>query len=479
MMIAAFLLFLALFTAVGLASTLKSRGTKADYYTASGSIAPWLVGLSAVATNNSGYMFIGVIGYTYATGLPAVWLMLGWLLGDFMASRKVHHRLRLAVERSGAVSYASLLSQWYGQKHSRLQQVVALISLVFLLTYASAQLVAGSKTLQALLDWPPWAGAVVGAALVAAYSFAGGIRASIWTDAVQSVVMFIAMGVLLFAAVDAAGGASATLTGLTSVEGYMNPVPPGFPFEGAIAIAVFLVGWLFAGASVIGQPHIMVRFFTLDDPDTMHRARAWYYLWFAGFYAMATGVGLMSRLLLPESASFDPELALPTLSTQLLPPALVGLILAGVFSATLSTADSLILSCSSALSHDLFSRKLEHVTALKWLTLGVILTSLGIALFNHDSVFSLVLMSWSGLASAFAPILIFLVLGYRPSEGSCLTALALGFTTAVLWRLSGLHTILFEGLPGVCLGLATLWLGEQLNQARESAQAARATAQSR
>ena len=66
-----FAVFLAAFTLVGLASLFKSRGTKHDYYLADGTIAPWLVGLSAVATNNSGYMFIGVIGYTYATGLAA------------------------------------------------------------------------------------------------------------------------------------------------------------------------------------------------------------------------------------------------------------------------------------------------------------------------------------------------------------------------------------------------------------------------
>ena len=68
MIVGSFLLFLGLFTLIGLSSVLHSRGTKQDYYLASSSIPPSLVGLSAVATNNSGYMFIGVIGYTYATG---------------------------------------------------------------------------------------------------------------------------------------------------------------------------------------------------------------------------------------------------------------------------------------------------------------------------------------------------------------------------------------------------------------------------
>jgi Na+/proline symporter len=74
------------------------------------------VGLSAVATNNSGYMFIGVIGYTYATGLASAWLMVGWIAGDFLASLFIHKQLRNATANSGEVSYAGVLSHWHGQK---------------------------------------------------------------------------------------------------------------------------------------------------------------------------------------------------------------------------------------------------------------------------------------------------------------------------------------------------------------------------
>lgn len=137
-MVYSFIGFLSLFTLIGLSSILLSRGTKADYYLASASVRPWLVGLSAVATNNSGYMFIGVIGYTYATGLASIWLMIGWIAGDFLASLYVHKRLRKATSVSGEVSYAGVLSNWYGQDHSHLQRLIGIISLIFLMTYAAA-----------------------------------------------------------------------------------------------------------------------------------------------------------------------------------------------------------------------------------------------------------------------------------------------------------------------------------------------------
>lgn len=471
-MIFTFVIFLLGFTLIGLSSAWKSRGTKQDYYLASGSVQPWLVGLSAVATNNSGYMFIGVIGYTYVTGLASIWLMAGWIAGDFLASLYVHARLRKATERTAEVSYAGVLSHWYGQHHPILQRLIAAISIVFLLTYASAQLVAGSKALHVLFDWPLWSGAVMGAVLVALYCIAGGIRASIWTDAAQSIVMMCAMALLLVVATSSLGGVDAAVQQMQSIDGFLDWFPKDMVVPGLAGGLIFIVSWLFAGMSVIGQPHIMVRFMALSDSGLMRRARAWYYLWFTGFYLMATLVGMLARVHLADMSSFDAELALPTMAQQLLSPALVGVILAGIFAATMSTADSLILSCSAALTHDLLPQTIENTWLLKLATVVITLLALGLALSNTQSVFSMVIMAWSGLASAFAPLLIALCLGARPSQRLSVLAVITGFSVAIVWRLLGWQDVLYEGLPGVLVGLAILMLPE--NRLRANVEASRA-----
>jgi sodium/proline symporter len=458
-MIISFLFFLLLFVIIGVSSARKSRGTKQDYYLASSSVSPALVGLSAVATNNSGYMFIGVIGYTYATGLASIWLMLGWIAGDFLASIFVHRRLRKATELSGEVSYAGVLSNWYNNgKQGNLQRLIGLVSLIFLLAYASAQLVAGSKALHVLFDWPAWAGAVMGAVLVALYCIAGGIRASIWTDVAQSVVMIVAMGMLLFIAIGSLGGIDASISQMSAVEGFLDWFPKDLALPGLVGGVLFAISWAFAGFSVIGQPHIMVRFMTLANNQKMNQARLWYYLWFTAFYAMATGVGMLSRIYLANDGSFDAELALPTMALELLSPVFVGLVLAGIFAATMSTADSLVLSCSAAITHDLLPHKIENTFLLKTTTLLITLAALTWALVNSQSVFSLVILAWSALASAFAPLLIVLSLGGKPDQGLSMIAVITGLSVAMAWRYLGWHGAVYEGMAGIIAGLFILSL---------------------
>lgn len=463
-MIYSFIGFLLLFTLIGMASVWRSRGTNEDYYLASASVSPWLVGLSAVATNNSGYMFIGVIGYTYATGLTSIWLMIGWIAGDFIASLYVHKRLRGATSSSGEVSYGGVLSNWYGQNHTLSQRLIGVISLLFLLTYASAQLVAGGKALHVLLDWPLWSGAVVGAILVSLYCVAGGIRASIWTDAAQSVVMIFAMGILLIVALMNLGGVHSAIEQMNNVAGFMDWLPKDVAFPGWMGGALFAVSWVFAGLSVIGQPHIMVRFMTLNNERNMRQAKAWYYLWFILFYLLATGVGLLSRIYLSDTGTFDAELALPTMAQHLLPPVLVGLILAGIFAATMSTADSLVLSCSAAITHDILPHNIEKTGLLKLTTITITGIALLFALTNNQSVFNMVIMAWSGLASAFAPLLIFLCFGKRPSQSISLIAILAGFSTALVWRLLDFQGMVYEGLPGIVVGVVVLGVGEWLKR---------------
>ena len=107
-----FMICLLVFAFIGGASMRHSKKTTDDYLVAGNAISPWLAGLSAVATNNSGFMFIGMIGYTYEFGLESVWLMFGWVVGDLLMSFLTVKKIKARSDRFGFNSYGSLLANW-------------------------------------------------------------------------------------------------------------------------------------------------------------------------------------------------------------------------------------------------------------------------------------------------------------------------------------------------------------------------------
>ena len=194
-----FLILLAIITASGAMSVIRKRKTPKDYLVASREVAPWLTALSTVATNNSGFMFIGMIAYTYRLGIESVWMMLGWILGDLTAWFFVHPRVREAAGKYRLNTLSAIVGTNENGRDRAVIILAGLITVIFLAVYAAGQLKAGSTALHALFGWDMWVGALIGTAIVILYSFAGGIRADIWTDAAQSFVMIAAMAMILVA----------------------------------------------------------------------------------------------------------------------------------------------------------------------------------------------------------------------------------------------------------------------------------------
>ncbi len=467
--VVSFIFCLLIFLGVGIASAVRRKNTSEDYLLASRSVGPWVVALSAVATNNSGFMFVGLIGLTYTEGLSSLALMGGWVTGDYAAwLMGIPKALRERSEQGGCATIPSFLGHGIhgGEK---VVKVAAVIVLAFLGTYAAAQLTAGSKALHALFGWDLFSGAVLGALIVVAYCFSGGIRASIWTDVVQSVVMFAAMVLLLLVAISDAGGPAAAWASLAEIDPQLvSIVPENAPF----GFAMFVLGWLAAGFGVVGQPHIMVRAMAIDAPENMAAARRVYVVWNVLFSIAAVGVGLTARLLLAETTGFDPELAMPTLSLQLLHPVLVGLVLAGLFAATMSTADSQVLSCSAALTQDLVPRPGASHYYNKAGTVFVTAIVLVLALMG-SSVFALVVLAWSSLAASLGPLLVIRCLGRSVTSTIAISMMIGGLLAVLGWKYGlGYGAGLYEALPGMLAGSAIYAIGNAISAETSEGEAA-------
>ncbi|NET51368.1 MAG: sodium/proline symporter, partial [Merismopedia sp. SIO2A8] len=363
-----FLVFIVLFIGVGLYSGRRKQDNTSDYLLAGRGVNPLLTALSTVATGNSGFMFIGLIGFTYEVGISAIWLTIGHILGDTLAWFTVHRRLRQVSEENNTETISDFLGQ--GVLGGRwITMISAILTLAFLGIYAAAQLHAGSKALTVVFGWESWIGILFGAVVVGIYCISGGIRASIWVGAIQAILMMLSMLLLCGVAIASTGGFSGLWQNLHDIDPNLTQLaPPAFKF----GFWPFAIAWMVSGFGVVGQPHIMVRAMAIDSPDGVQEARNIYVLFNALFAIAASLIGLTARILLPDLLTTDAELALPQLATALLPGILVGMVLVGLFSATISTADAQILSCSAALTQDLFPQAADSTRWAKVGTLSVV-----------------------------------------------------------------------------------------------------------
>lgn len=395
-------------------------------------------------------MFIGLVGSVYTVGYSGAWIMVGWVLGDWVTWFFVHRRLRESSELVQANTIPAFLA--HGMKGGHWVAAVAgLLILVFLSIYASAQLNAGGKALEAFgID--ATIGVLAGAAIVLIYCVSGGIRASIWTDAVQCVVMFISMTLLLIVVIASLGGIGATIDVLGKIDGYTDWKPDtkvGFP--------LFMLSWMFAGLGVVGQPHIMIRAMAIDSPDSVAKARRIYMVWNVLFAIICVTAGLVARAYFTTPLE-DPQMAFPLLSKAVFPGVLVGMMLAGLFAAIISTADSQVLSCSAALTQDLLPRFRSKEPANPYLTakLGTVFVTacvLVAALFGRD-VFAKVVFAWSAMAASLGPLMIVRVLGWKISATTAIAMMLSGLATVILWIfVLEWNGSVYEAMPGMFVSM--------------------------
>ena len=455
----AFLLLLAIVTGSGALSWLRKRHTPEDYLVAGRDVPPWLSSLSAVSTNNSGFMFIGMIAFTYRSGIEAIWMMLGWIGGDLLVWLFIHGRVRRMSERLSVNTFEVFLGTRKDETRRGMIAAAGMVTLIFLGVYAAAQLKAGSTALHALFGWDMWGGALIGTGIVILYSFAGGIRADIWTDAAQSAVMIGVMAMILVAGHLEIGGWRELMAALSAQDPALTRL---FPDDLAFGLAGFVLGFAFAGLGVSGQPHLVVRLMAIDSPDSIRRAGFFYFLWYIPFFLASIGVGLYGRALVPDLLSLpvseglrEPtELALPILTMELLPDVFVGVALAGLFAATISTADSQIIVCSGAITHALRPAWQDSYLASKLATLTVTAWALAIALFAPEGVFGLVLIAWSALGAGLGPLLMLRVFRAEPGSGVAIAMMVTGVGVVAAWYLAGYGDDLLQILPGMLAAFA-------------------------
>ena len=459
-LVASFLLFMGAFAGIGLASMWVKEDTTDDYLVAGRGMHPALAALSAVSTWNSGYMFIGFIGFTYTMGYSIIWIGLGSMVGQIVAWIWLYKFIQQAANERGVRSLSSLVSNVTGSPEAKL---AAVLSVLFLAVYAAAQLTSGGKALYVMLGWSEVIGILIGFVLVVAYCYAGGIRASIWTDAAQSSVMIIGSSLLCYVALGEVGGFSGLHDGLEGQNANLTSIVPA---DLNFGVTLWIFAFFLGGLSVAGQPQVVSRVMTLGTDEDRKTAMLWFFAWQTPFLIIMVIIGLASRVVFTGS-DFDPELGLPMLAMETLGPFWVGLILASIFAATMSTADSQVLACTAAFTDDVMPEISQDHKKTKIVTLIIAAFATAISIFGlyvpgGDSVFALVVLAVYGLGSIFVPILIIRWAGYEPDTNHTMAMMLAALFTVILWSVSGFGDDIFPSVPGMGAAFITHFVMNQL-----------------
>ncbi len=451
---------------VGLLALRRTR-SQSDFFVGGRAMHKFVVALSAVSSGRSSWLVLGVSGMAYVQGLGAIWAVAGYTLVELVQFLTVGQRLRADADRGDVVTLLDWFAGRFPASRRTIRLVGAAVIGVFLTAYVAAQLNGGAKTLEAALQIPFTAALLAAAVLIVVYMLLGGYIAVAYNDVVRATIMLIALIVLPAWGLVQLGGFSGLAAGLRGTDAaLLDPTALGL---GA------LIGFLGIGLGSPGQPHILVRYLSIDDPRHIRTAGLVGFAWNVVLGGGAVLVGLVARALVPDVASLpqqDPEMAYLVLASDFFAPALYGLLVGGIFAAILSTADSQLLVVSSTVIRDLWEKvfrtgaPLDERRRLRLSRLVVLAAGLGAVLLAWGAqglVFWLVLFAWGGLGAAIGPALILGLFWRRTSAAGAVAGMLTGAVVTIVWRLwLKTPTGLYELIPGVLAATLAVVVGSLL-----------------
>ena len=395
-------------------------------------------------------------------GLRGMWVVVGECLGVAVAWFCMAVPFKRATDKYDSITIPDyLVSRFITPDQSpRLAHLLRLTAAgalsLFVTIYVSAQIDATGTAFENFLGWNYFAGAVCGFLIVLLYTLWGGFVAVAWSDLFQGLLMLVGLVVLPVAAFvslnnspDIGSRLVSLQTGLTSLWG-----PGGASIENVFII----VGYLAIGLGFLGSPQVFVRLISIRDEGQIRNGR-----WVAIVFTLLTDsgavlAGLFGRALVAPDVDaatlfgsgslLGPggQNILPLTVEYLFPPILVGIYIAAVLAATMSTIDSLLVVASSAVTRDVYQQSFypdsdtKQLTQLsRWATLALSIVALAVALtvawlVPGRSIFWFVIFGWSGIAATFCPVIVLSLLWQRYNVYGALTSMLTGFICVPLFK---------------------------------------------
>ena len=441
--------------------TLRKTKSQADFFVGGRAMDKFVVALSAVSSGRSSWLVLGVSGMAYTLGTGAVWAVVGYITAEMFQFIYIGRKLRAQTESFQSITLLDYLESRFNDSRQLIRITGTVIITIFITAYVAAQFNAGAKSLSTGLNVSFILALIVSGVLVLVYMVLGGFIAVAYNDVVRAIILIIGLVIFPVYGLIRIGGFDLMLESLSRLNpALIDPFALGFGV---------ILGFLGIGLGSPGQPHIIVRYMSIDDPNKLRTSTVIGTFWNVVMGWGAVFIGLIGRILFPAAEKLpgeDPETIYLVLSSEFFGPVLYGLLIGGIFAAILSTADSQLLVVASTFVRDVYEKILKKGSnipesqKLKLSRMVVILSgilALVMAYLAQDLIFWLVLFAWGGLGASLGTALIFSLYWKKTNAYGVVAGMITGTVVVIVWkRFLSQSTGIYELIPGFILSALTI-----------------------
>ena len=445
-----FIVYLVFMVGIGIFFFIRDRhGGEKTFFLGERKMGPWVAALSAGSSDMSAWVLMGLPTAVYAAGVGEIWIAAGLALGYTASWIFEAPRLRhFSVMANDSITIPQYLSNRFLAKSKWLQTLCAAVFFIAYTIYAAASIKACGILFHKVIGMNEFHAMILAVLIIVGYTFLGGFSAVCWTDFFQGLLILAAM----FAAPIFALFMLDTSTQTIETANFWDPFADWKSIVSGFA-------W---GLGYFGMPHIIIRFMSISSQRTLRKSAKIGIAWTVLILLFAALIGIIGRLKLGYSEDIHSnELVFLQMVRMIFPGAFSGLLLSAILAAAMSTADSQLLSASSALASDvykpIFRKNRASDRELLWVGRIVVLIIAGAAFVlaanpEAGSIMGLVSQAWGVFGAAFGPVILLSLFWRRFTFAGAAAGIIGGAAADILWSVFCAKWGIYELLPGFIIG---------------------------
>ncbi len=405
---------------VGVGVYCRRHATNVDGFVLGGrAVGPWLTAFAFGTSYFSAVVFVGYAGqFGWRFGLASTWIGLGnAVLGSLLAWVVLGRRTRIMTQQLNTATMPEFFARRYGSK--ALQIGASVIVFVFLIPYTASLYNGLSRLFGMAFNIPYTVCIVIMAVLTGVYVIVGGYMATAINDFIQGIIMLFGIVAVILAVLKANGGFMQAYTDMARVTDASVSEAPGMfaSFFGPDPVSLLFVVIL-TSLGTWGLPQMVQKFYAIKSEGAIAKGTIISTLFAVVVAGGCYFLGGFGRLFSDkiDIAANGYDSVIPTM-LETLSPALIGVVVILVLSASMSTLSSLVLASSSTLTLDLIKGNIvkdmdekKQLLVMRALIVVFIAVSVIIAIVQYNTnvtfIAQMMGISWGALAGAFlAPFL--------------------------------------------------------------------------